>query len=212
MKGRAAWVLVGGLMLAMILVMLWKWPSDSGQWASWAQAIGTVAALFGVLWIAHADERRRREEQLANAAVTAAILLRVMPELIGVVTVTIDRLRRIRPDQGMHARMEVLCASLDNAPLPSEEQMLRVIPISAALGQTLAHAVGQVTQAQAVFGMVMLNPEDELGEIRSGVDIVASFLRSALEGLQWCGTELDRFNTAASVPPAASTATKQKPP
>lgn len=47
------------------------WPNDSGDVASWVQAIGSIAAIVGAVWIASDQHRRdvvRREVEAQNAS------------------------------------------------------------------------------------------------------------------------------------------------
>ena len=63
----ASVVAIGGVTVAQNI-----WCLSKADWASWAQAIGTVAAVAGTIWLATRDDRRRASDAMAVARLTAA--------------------------------------------------------------------------------------------------------------------------------------------
>jgi len=54
--------------LALCVVLAAYWPADSGQWASWIQAFGSIGAILIAVWVSHRDNvnasKREREAEL----------------------------------------------------------------------------------------------------------------------------------------------------
>lgn len=46
-----------------IVIFVLNWPKSSSDWASWIQAIGSIGAILGAIWISNRD----RNEQIAEA-------------------------------------------------------------------------------------------------------------------------------------------------
>ncbi len=63
-------VLLALLFLAFCTVLFNFWPRNSEQWASWVQAVGSVAAIVAAIWIAseqHRTAEKREADQRAAA-------------------------------------------------------------------------------------------------------------------------------------------------
>lgn len=54
--------------LGLCVVLAAYWPADSGQWASWIQAFGSIGAILIAVWVSHRDNvnasKREREAEL----------------------------------------------------------------------------------------------------------------------------------------------------
>jgi hypothetical protein len=59
------------LLLALFKEHNWK-PPASGDWATWAGALGTTIAFAGTIWIATEEWRQRRSDAHTAARITAA--------------------------------------------------------------------------------------------------------------------------------------------
>lgn len=63
-------VLLALLFLGFCAVLAKYWPTTSEQWASWVQAIGSIAAIVAAIWISssqHRAAKRREAQQRAEA-------------------------------------------------------------------------------------------------------------------------------------------------
>ncbi|RIJ02182.1 hypothetical protein DXK93_18540 [Achromobacter sp. K91] len=45
------------LVLGFCSVLARYWPTNSGEWASWVQAIGSIGAILIAVWVSHRDNR-----------------------------------------------------------------------------------------------------------------------------------------------------------
>ncbi|MFY3433944.1 hypothetical protein ACOTI9_14955 [Achromobacter mucicolens] len=54
-------VALGVLLLGFCLVLVKNWPSNSNEWASWVQAIGSIAAIVAAVVISQTQQRESRQ-------------------------------------------------------------------------------------------------------------------------------------------------------
>lgn len=193
-----AWVLTIFLSIAMLCVLAWKLPSNSSEWASWSQAIGTVAALFGVLWVAHADARRQRDEKLARAAVTVAVLKSTLPYVTRTMNSAARILREPSSDVELRPLLLELRKAFDDMPIPTEEQMLRLVPVGAQFSAKFAQAIAYTMQVQVMIASVLddLEKPKQLGK---GVDALQQMIALADRQVQACIDDLGRLSLIADV-------------
>ncbi|MGB3423837.1 MAG: hypothetical protein WBF84_06675 [Castellaniella sp.] len=60
-KNIPCWVRVASVVL--VAVFLLNWPADSGQWAAWVQALGSVLALIVAIRLSEQERLTRRQER-----------------------------------------------------------------------------------------------------------------------------------------------------
>ncbi|WP_417276132.1 hypothetical protein [Castellaniella sp.] len=60
-KNIPCWVKVASVVL--VAVFLLNWPADSGQWAAWVQAFGSVLALVVAIRLSEQERFTRRQER-----------------------------------------------------------------------------------------------------------------------------------------------------
>lgn len=60
-KNIPRWVRVASVVLAAIFLL--NWPADSGQWAAWVQACGSVLALVVAIRLSEQERLTRRQER-----------------------------------------------------------------------------------------------------------------------------------------------------
>ncbi|WP_334033413.1 hypothetical protein [Burkholderia gladioli] len=64
---RETGVGISGLILGIsIACIISKFPGGSSDWASWVQAVGSIAAIIGALWVANNQSRRDIENRAAE--------------------------------------------------------------------------------------------------------------------------------------------------
>lgn len=56
--GTALGIIAGLILLG---VFVWKFPTNSQEWAAWVQAIGSIAAIIGSLWVARSQNKASLE-------------------------------------------------------------------------------------------------------------------------------------------------------
>lgn len=63
----------GGIAVGIFVAAFWRYPPQgSSDWASWAQAVGSVGAIAAAIWISTFETRARRHERLELGRVAAA--------------------------------------------------------------------------------------------------------------------------------------------
>lgn len=67
-------LIAGGFIVGLFVTAFFKYlPSNSGEWASWVQAVGSIGAIVGAVWVASSQSAdARREKQAAIFAVAHA--------------------------------------------------------------------------------------------------------------------------------------------
>ncbi|WP_354677480.1 hypothetical protein [Cupriavidus plantarum] len=71
---RTCALIAGGFIAGLFVTAFFKYlPSNSGEWASWVQAVGSIGAIAGAVWVASSQSvNARREKQAAIFAVAHA--------------------------------------------------------------------------------------------------------------------------------------------
>ena len=65
-------ILATGTVVALVGAMIWLWPQlQPGDKGTWAGAAGTVATLFGTIWLATTETRRRERNEMELAKLAA---------------------------------------------------------------------------------------------------------------------------------------------
>ncbi|QDH59455.1 hypothetical protein [Pandoraea pnomenusa] len=64
----------GGISVGVLIVAFWRFPpSSSSDWASWVQAVGSVAALFAGVLLLHYQAGVQRRQKRSCAAATIGV-------------------------------------------------------------------------------------------------------------------------------------------
>ncbi|GEM_PF-7079439 len=54
------------LFLGFCSVLAKYWPTNSGEWASWVQAIGSIGAILTAVWVSHRDNQTAAQRALQS--------------------------------------------------------------------------------------------------------------------------------------------------
>lgn len=148
MKMRAWWLLCVVVAVCLATCMYKKPPTSSGDWATWVQAIGSVGAIFSVLWIAGRDRRQKQSEQAVAADVTAVAVIRTNIRALPDLVAARDDMQRLNKFDGPPEKFDIHRDSLIALRLPTEEQLLRLTLVPGNAARQLSHAIGLIAQAE----------------------------------------------------------------
>ncbi|QKY09527.1 hypothetical protein [Janthinobacterium lividum] len=123
----------------------------SAEAASWVQAIGSMGAICGAIWIANRDTRMRREELLAIAIVSAADMQHKLQKLAQTIDRTIaflvDNAGGYVPEAKIH---EAINALTSRTPFTVEE-VARLCPIDSKCAVRVARIQSAVENAKEIL-------------------------------------------------------------
>ncbi|WP_155301744.1 DUF456 domain-containing protein [Burkholderia gladioli] len=115
-------------------------PYDATLMASWMQAIGSIAAIFGALWIAFQQDLKRKRDELQAAMITAsgmAFRLRENLDELAEVVTEFDRMARFDYNP---FRLEPLGDRIKLLRRWSSDEEIALIPLGAQCAVNLASA------------------------------------------------------------------------
>lgn len=133
--------------LTLAAAFAFNMPSNSGEWASWVQAVGSVAAIFGVIWLARADQRRIEDERLILAEVTAANIVYPLGALKGCMGALATAMSKDAIDQSEFATRR---KDIENLYLPDIEQISKLIAIGGDVSIDISHVVMTARLAESL--------------------------------------------------------------
>lgn len=116
----------------------------AADWAGWVQAIGSIAAIWGALWIYSQDKVERHSEKRALAIVAAA----GMNYSIAIFVAQLEAARRVfhvAAEQGFSdSHVQSVKRKLAGRPSWTTEELARLIPIGNTVAQDLASGMNRV--------------------------------------------------------------------
>ena len=116
-------------------------PKDTG--AEWIASIGTVGTLAGTIWLATAESRNRRNENLMSAQLHAASMVWRIATTYAMVTATADALRKATIET-VFARSTAVEPLLDSLNLCQIGELLPLVPLRGDVVSQLVQANDQV--------------------------------------------------------------------
>jgi hypothetical protein len=112
------------------------------------QAFGSVAAIFGAIWIARTDERRRQIESLAVAEITAVETLGLLGTVFGCLGACSDAMSATDVST---AEFRSRRHDLDELVLPNSEDIRRLVPIGNEVAIDLIQIVTEISTAKVLL-------------------------------------------------------------
>ena len=194
---QTGWVLPGLAFLGVLAVVVLFFrhrPVSPADWAAWVQAVGSVIAIFSVIWLAHTDERRRHSRELQNAAIAAIAVRMLLTPVQGLLPVICEATSRYATTDAHPNNFALIGKQLGNAVLPTEEQLHRLTEVPSDAASDLAYAVGQIRQAKLFAEIAyQTSPELESNERKHQFVNVATGLRLAKLHMDRALANIDRF-------------------
>lgn len=167
----------------------WKGMS-AGDWGTWIGSIGTVGALIGTIWLATAQARRKRTDDLTLARLHAAsMVLRLHHAETTISDVCQDLLKAVdRPFEPTLAQLKEISAKLSAISLWGIDDLVPLVPLPGNAAAKLARAadsldsVGRGLSRTIADYYVMFEEE-----IRNFAKFLYVMLASALEYIEEAG-------------------------
>jgi hypothetical protein len=53
--------------VGLLMLFGWAWDLNKSEWAAWVQAVGSIGAIVGAIWISHRADRLKSQQAKAGA-------------------------------------------------------------------------------------------------------------------------------------------------
>lgn len=177
--------------------LLWIKPClSSSEWASWAQAIFSAAAVFaaiGVVWWQH---RVAARQTLAAAQLAASGMLTLMDQAIGGTQSVVDGLdKRIAGQNEPSNTPEFLASVLATLPFPSKADLFALNGALPNCAIELLRASNSIAQVRSALGYLAVLPGQE-AITESTIELlrpIQALAAEAAKTLAHAKLELDHF-------------------
>ncbi|WP_129587768.1 hypothetical protein [Herbaspirillum robiniae] len=126
-------------------------PLNSQDYAAWIQAIGSLAALGGVIWTVKTQERYRREEASTTATVVAAAMTLHLSTAATVVRTFQERLDIAAQIDCAPQLFEEILAKLQEVPTWNADDLARLVPLPNHIALKAAGAIDRLNVAILVL-------------------------------------------------------------
>ncbi|WP_418131429.1 hypothetical protein [Variovorax sp. 278MFTsu5.1] len=146
MRRFAIWLAV----LLLISLRL-RFPTDSAALASWYSAIGTVGAVFAAVWATFSTEERLHQEAQDAAVVTSVMVTSTVSHMIEELLRIELELEDIRLNGTPLAHIAQIRTRLEDMPLPTEEQLQRLVHAPGEIALEIASALARVKYALRIL-------------------------------------------------------------
>lgn len=110
------------------------------EWAAWVQAIGSIAAILGAIWITSQEDRRRRGELRAAARLTASGLTMRLASISASVRQVKDRFNAWGQMDFDPRELSQYIDILENAAACSPSELISLVPLQNNAAYKLAGA------------------------------------------------------------------------
>lgn len=187
-----AWYTKWAIMVMAALVYvagqnLINWPAlTPSDWGTWIGAIGTVTTLAGTIWLATAESRRRRNDEITRAHLMAAALAPRISHLRNELSAMEGSLSFTDVDTGLHRppRIEA-CAFLSSTYKPAtSDELILLTALGDNCANKLAYAQAQLDVFKALITNHIENVEDPGAPLKDDIGEI---------WLEWISGLGDRF-------------------
>lgn len=166
-------------------------PYKSDLMASWVQAIGSMAALFGALWIATRDFVNTTRANENRARMTATSMLYRLATSLAHARACYDKVYAATRIDCAPGYFEILVAALQSIHVSSESERLAILPLSGRVAYSLAAAEDRLTAAISALDFVSTPHEANTPERRREAATSAeTSMKRAVEKLRAAMDEL----------------------
>ncbi|WP_395350085.1 hypothetical protein [Variovorax sp. UC122_21] len=195
-KKRVGWAVAACLaVVCLIATSASTSPSTSSDYASWASAIGTIAAVFTAVWATFAAEERQRDDALRAARITSVLVAGLCTRLKERVEEFEARLENIHMNGAGTVQIAAEARTLEELAGPTEEQLLRISHAPGDMAVEIATALARLKHAAR-----MLSPQElqRLGandheRSKEGANRARVLVHSARTSLEAAIAGLNRF-------------------
>ncbi|WP_141118715.1 hypothetical protein [Pandoraea sp. PE-S2R-1] len=201
-----AFAVAVGLLAAIAVCWLAKLaPVDNSALASWAQAVGTVAAIGATIWLATRDSREKRDAEASRARMTAASIL----YRIGAANAMLQHVRNqvvtaIVVDQSPEY-FQFTTDQLRSVVLCTAEVRLALLPLAPRAAFYLAVTSDHAGAAMNFLASAASEHRDSTSELRRGAAKMAlESMNVTVQASQVVMQDLEALTRAESAKHAAS--------
>ena len=163
---------VGGVVIGLVILlgtlagfqMLSTSPLWSESGAAWVQAVGSIAAIVGAVWISKREQFERRDDAMTKAVLTAAVYLVPLRHLVRVLQNTIGRLDTAPiVEPGAMEWIAMLNDVQSRTRIPADD-LMKFSALGKGCALNLAHANADLNSCETLIGLII-----------SGVDAGAAY-------------------------------------
>ena len=166
----------------------------SSEWAAWAQAIFSAAAVFAAIGVVWWQLRLSKQQSMETARLVASGLLTLVNQATGGLQSVAQGLQERVSGQDNHGNAPLfLAALLGTLPLPSKEDLLLLnagLPSCATKLLCASNSARQIQSALEFMGKVGLPPGASIAELCKPLQELA---RDAADAFGEAKQELDKF-------------------
>ncbi|MFZ3218688.1 MAG: hypothetical protein WA174_01560 [Rhodoferax sp.] len=145
---------------------LWMAPClPSSEWASWAQAIFSAAAVFSAIGVVWWQQHVAARQTLAAAQLAASGILTLMDQTIGGTQSVVQAFNeRITGNQGPAYTPAHIASVMATLPFPSREDLLALNGAHPACAINLLRASNSMAQVRTALGFLAALPVQRANE------------------------------------------------
>jgi hypothetical protein len=137
------WTLLGFATTAFLVSLGFKYDLSKSDWGTWVGAIGTAAALFGTIYIARTETRRRERAERELALITAASFSVRIPEM-GQALMELERQLSSNIEAGRGIDCGRCVAILSRVDTWSQSDLASLLPLGSGIAVRLGLAQAEV--------------------------------------------------------------------
>lgn len=199
LKLRKWFLWLGVVVLAIVSVVVIEklWHFDKSDWAAWAQAIGSVAAIGSAIWLAGQEDRRRNKQALVSARLVAAgITIKISTGLTTVQSAHkwFDQTRQFDGDP---MRFDWWVQKLSALEFGTREEQLALVPLPNGCAFKLAAANDRLHTTVRMLASFADSPGLQESERRRETASGAAFLFQEVVALLSSAVEECKASTTA---------------
>jgi hypothetical protein len=162
---RTLAIAVGLVAVVGVLVfVVWQKGLASAETAAWVQAVGTIGAIFGAIWIAQASERRATADQKQRRADAIQTLASVAEHASQTIADAAERYAEARTNPfGTRRAFSASIASMQDAAAALESVSLEAIPPHSGLVTSVMTLRRMLLEASGALTATDMEPDAGLG-------------------------------------------------
>lgn len=174
----------------------WSMCLDKSQWASWVQAVGSVAAVFAAIALVWWERRDASAQRHAAASVVGQGMLLMLHPTLGCVAALRDSIRtELLQSIAPRLPLALWAEQLKLLALPVDEDLVRLSAAQPACAMNLVRACNLIRQAHTALGILGGGPDrpHALVEVRRHLENVDALLQHAHSEFRAAKLALERF-------------------
>ena len=187
------------LLITGLVFALYRKPIESAEVAAWVQAVGSVVAILAAIWISRYQERRRTEDALLSAELSAARMLNRILLPYGELQVAHDFFASASLNGGAISQFDTFKNRFAQLPTWSHDELVRMTPLPNKCAHRIASGIDCAEACVRVIEMVMRNPakHTDVAFMKNQAKAISTVLGIAVVDVR---TALNEIRTIAGLP------------